>query len=104
MCTRGSQVVVCTRGSQVVLCTRGSQVVLSQESTLPAVHVSSHSLSCGVCSCVLSLPTDHIGREEDVVFCAEVLRMALRSIGHITGKFGVEDILDVIFRDFCIGK
>jgi tRNA modification GTPase len=35
---------------------------------------------------------------------AEDLRLALRSLGRITGAVGVEDLLDVIFRDFCIGK
>lgn len=35
---------------------------------------------------------------------AEDLRMALRDLGRITGKIDVEDLLDVVFRDFCIGK
>ena len=35
---------------------------------------------------------------------AEDLRLALRSLGRITGAVNVEDLLDVIFRDFCIGK
>jgi tRNA modification GTPase len=35
---------------------------------------------------------------------AEDLRLALRSLGRITGTVEVEDLLDVIFRDFCIGK
>jgi len=35
---------------------------------------------------------------------AEDFRLALRSLGHITGAVDVEDLLDVIFRDFCIGK
>jgi tRNA modification GTPase len=35
---------------------------------------------------------------------AEDLRLALRSLGRITGTVDVEDLLDVIFRDFCIGK
>ena len=35
---------------------------------------------------------------------AEDLRFALRNLGHITGTVAVEDLLDVIFRDFCIGK
>ena len=35
---------------------------------------------------------------------AEDLRLALRSLGRITGAVEVEDLLDVIFRDFCIGK
>ncbi len=35
---------------------------------------------------------------------AEDLRLAVRSIGRITGRVDVEDILDVVFREFCIGK
>ena len=35
---------------------------------------------------------------------AEDLRLALRSLGCITGAVDVEDLLDLIFRDFCIGK
>ncbi|CAA7621109.1 tRNA uridine-5-carboxymethylaminomethyl(34) synthesis GTPase MnmE [Magnetospirillum sp. SS-4] len=35
---------------------------------------------------------------------AEDLRLAARAIGRITGRIEVDDILDVIFREFCIGK
>ena len=35
---------------------------------------------------------------------AEDLRLALRAIGRITGKVDVEELLDSVFRDFCIGK
>ena len=35
---------------------------------------------------------------------AEDLRLATRALGRITGRVDVEDLLDVIFRDFCIGK
>jgi tRNA modification GTPase len=35
---------------------------------------------------------------------AEDLRLAWRSLGRITGHADVEDLLDVIFADFCIGK
>lgn len=35
---------------------------------------------------------------------AEDIRLAIRALGQITGRVDVEDILDVIFRDFCIGK
>ncbi|MEM7618473.1 MAG: tRNA uridine-5-carboxymethylaminomethyl(34) synthesis GTPase MnmE [Pseudomonadota bacterium] len=35
---------------------------------------------------------------------AQELRFALYAIGRITGKIDVEDLLDVIFKDFCIGK
>jgi len=39
---------------------------------------------------------------EDII--AEELRSAAHGLGRLTGQVGVEDILDVIFRDFCIGK
>jgi tRNA modification GTPase len=39
---------------------------------------------------------------EDII--AEELRLAARALGRLTGRVDVEDILDVIFRDFCIGK
>jgi tRNA modification GTPase len=35
---------------------------------------------------------------------SEDVRLALRAIGRITGTVGVEDILDSVFRQFCIGK
>lgn len=35
---------------------------------------------------------------------AEDIRLAVRHLGGITGKVDVEDLLDLIFRDFCIGK
>jgi len=37
-------------------------------------------------------------------FAAEELRVAANSLGRLLGRVDVEDILDVIFRDFCIGK
>lgn len=41
---------------------------------------------------------------EDVVVAGERLRLATRELGQITGAVSVEDVLDVIFMDFCIGK
>ncbi len=35
---------------------------------------------------------------------AEDLRLAMRTLGRITGQVDVEDLLDIVFRDFCIGK
>jgi tRNA modification GTPase len=40
--------------------------------------------------------------QEEVM--AEELRLAAQSLGRLTGSVNVEDVLDVIFRDFCIGK
>ena len=42
------------------------------------------------------------GRELDLR--AESLRAAASSLGRITGRVDVEQLLDVIFSQFCIGK
>jgi tRNA modification GTPase len=43
-----------------------------------------------------------IGEGEELA--AEDLRMAAYSLGRLLGRVDVEDILNVIFREFCIGK
>jgi tRNA modification GTPase len=43
-----------------------------------------------------------VASHEDLL--AEELRIAARALARLTGRVDVEDILDVIFRDFCIGK
>jgi tRNA modification GTPase len=42
--------------------------------------------------------------EEGEELAAEELRAASTSLGRLLGRVDVEDILDVIFREFCIGK
>ena len=43
-----------------------------------------------------------IGQGEELA--AEELRTAALSLGRLLGRVDVEDILDVIFREFCVGK
>ena len=40
----------------------------------------------------------------EVELAAENLRLASRALGRITGRVDVEDILDLVFSEFCIGK
>ena len=40
----------------------------------------------------------------ELALLAEDLRLATRAIGRITGRVGVDDVLDRIFAEFCIGK
>jgi tRNA modification GTPase len=47
---------------------------------------------------------DHARSAAQSELLAEDLRLAMRAIGRITGRVDVEEILDFVFRDFCIGK
>ena len=42
--------------------------------------------------------------EKGEELAAEELRLAAQSLGKLLGRVDVEDILDVIFREFCVGK
>ncbi|MCH2273407.1 tRNA uridine-5-carboxymethylaminomethyl(34) synthesis GTPase MnmE [Thalassospira sp.] len=55
----------------------------------------------------LERASDHLDRglQTDIAeLAAEDVRLAVREIGKITGRVDVEDLLDIIFGDFCIGK
>ncbi|MBT6206123.1 MAG: tRNA uridine-5-carboxymethylaminomethyl(34) synthesis GTPase MnmE [Alphaproteobacteria bacterium] len=41
---------------------------------------------------------------QEAALVAEDLRLATVALGRITGRVDIEDVLDVIFREFCIGK
>ena len=43
-------------------------------------------------------------RDREVALRAETLRLAVRALGRITGRVDVEDMLDLVFSEFCIGK
>ncbi|NWQ84300.1 GTPB3 GTPase, partial [Columbina picui] len=66
----------------------------------PSLTQSRHSLHLGACVAALA----RYGRERDLALAAERLRLARRHLGRITGHVGAEDVLDIIFRDFCVGK
>jgi len=45
-----------------------------------------------------------ITNNKDPELNAEDLRLSLNSLGIIVGKYDIEKLLDIIFKDFCIGK
>lgn len=53
-------------------------------------------------ACVAALERAAAGGPQELV--AEDLRLAARALGRITGRVDIEDVLDSLFREFCIGK
>lgn len=41
---------------------------------------------------------------EQLELASEELRYAAKALGKVTGAIGIEDILDAIFSEFCVGK
>lgn len=52
----------------------------------------------------LSSAYDHCHQKLELEIIAEELRQAQNSLGSITGNFCADDLLDQIFREFCLGK
>lgn len=52
--------------------------------------------------CLSSL--EEAQRSDDMLIAAEALRRARTALDRITGRSGVEDMLDALFGRFCIGK
>jgi tRNA modification GTPase len=72
-------------------------------SAAPGLTRQRHRAALEACLASLEryLTTRHEAASELV---AEDIRLAARALGGITGRIDVEDLLDIVFRDFCIGK
>ncbi|MGA0603666.1 tRNA uridine-5-carboxymethylaminomethyl(34) synthesis GTPase MnmE [Caulobacter sp. KR2-114] len=57
---------------------------------------------------LLEAARDHLRRAlgslEEPELAAEDVRLAARALGRVAGRIGAEDVLDLVFASFCIGK
>ncbi|HCR86207.1 MAG TPA: tRNA uridine-5-carboxymethylaminomethyl(34) synthesis GTPase MnmE [Alphaproteobacteria bacterium] len=65
---------------------------------------SRHKAELNLCKNALNEFIAARKKQAPIELCAENLRMAAHHLGKITGKIDVEDVLDKIFSEFCIGK
>lgn len=89
---------------QLVEVLRGRVEMLFGASENPVITRARHRE--GLVECAEALARGQAGLRAglDAALVAEDLRIAMRALGRITGRVDVEDLLDVVFRDFCIGK
>ncbi|MDB5701294.1 MAG: mnmE [Sphingomonadales bacterium] len=59
-----------------------------------------HRIALGKACAALTV----IAGEEDELIVAEQVRIALLAVGEVTGGTDAEDMLDILFGSFCIGK
>lgn len=70
----------------------------------PVITRARHREGLSECTAALGRAQAALRAGRDTELVAEDLRLATRALGRMTGRVDVEDLLDVIFRDFCIGK
>jgi len=70
----------------------------------PALTRARHREALVACRAALARAIGGLQQAMAVELVAEDIRLAARELGRITGRVDVEDLLDVVFRDFCIGK
>lgn len=66
----------------------------------PLITRARHRAALEECSRFL----ERFSPEKPLELACEELRLAGESVGRITGKIAVDELLDVIFKEFCIGK
>ena len=70
----------------------------------PAISRARHRAALEECAAALSRFAQGARAGTSTELLAEELRLASRALGRLTGRVDVEDLLAVIFADFCIGK
>lgn len=86
-----------------VLTDRVRTLTASSHSETPPLTRARHRSALEACRTALQrIVSAGADGAEDLM--AEDLRLAAEALGRLTGRIDVEDVLDRIFRDFCIGK
>jgi tRNA modification GTPase len=73
---------------------------LMQESGAPPLTRARHREALVECQASLARALT----APEIALAAEDVRLAMRALGRITGTVRIDELLDIIFRDFCIGK
>ncbi len=72
--------------------------------TEPIITRARHREALTDCTAALRAFSSRAKWQENPEIAGEHLRIALRALSRVTGRVDVEDLLDIIFQDFCIGK
>ena len=111
----GAEPMVAGRRAQPLSCLTGSGLdallrLLREQATLQMATGMAPVLTRARHRAAVQAALEALGRgmgpapNGELALVAEDLRLAVRAIGRITGRVGVEDLLDRIFAEFCIGK
>ncbi len=103
---KGYDAVISTRDAQSIdslvdlLCDRVEAAYVGSEPAVVSRH--RHRIALEACQAHIARALEAEGARLELV--TESVRLAVRELGRVTGRVDVEDLLDVIFSEFCIGK
>ena len=83
---------------------RVHQLATTRVSDSPPLTRARHRAALEDCVTALDRAREGAASSQDMEMIAEDMRVAAQALGRITGRIDVEDLLDKIFKDFCIGK
>ena len=83
---------------------RVRQLAKTRVSDAPPLTRARHRAALEDCVAALDRAREGAAGNQDMEMIAEDMRFAAQALGRITGRIDVEDLLDKIFKDFCIGK
>jgi tRNA modification GTPase len=81
-----------------------SEIETRARSILPAEDAIALNRRQAACLAEAASVLDDAARSDDLVLVAEDLRAARAAFDRLTGRAGVEDVLDALFGRFCLGK
>ena len=86
------------------LANRVRELASDRVSDSPPLTRARHRLALQDCVAALDRARKGTAQTQEMEMIAEDMRVAAQALGRITGRIDVEDLLDKIFREFCIGK
>jgi len=81
-----------------------STIVEGARTLLPAEGQLAVNRRQALCIAEAHATLQHTGNTQDLALLAEQLRSARAAFNRLTGRAGVEDLLDSLFGRFCLGK
>lgn len=70
----------------------------------PALTRARHRHAVAEAAGAINRAVEGLAEQAPLELSAEDLRLAARALGRMTGRVDVEELLDAIFREFCLGK
>ena len=85
-----------------------AEMVFAERLTLPDLEPvltrERHRTALGRALAALDEAIPHLGRHRDAVLASQHVREATSALDELLGAVDIDEVLDQVFRSFCVGK